>query len=41
MRRWVEGWLKQRGLLEEALSLLSGIEPVGGDTSQVENSFHV
>ena len=34
----MEGRLKQSGLLEELLTLLSGIEPVGGGTSQVEDA---
>lgn len=34
----MEGWLKQGGLLEESLALLSGVEPIGGGTSQVEDT---
>lgn len=38
LSRWVEGRLKQSGLLEELLALLFGVEPVGGGTSQVEDA---
>lgn len=38
LRRWVEGWLKQGGLIKEPFALLSGVKPVGGGTSQVEDA---
>ena len=34
----MEGRLKQSGLLEKPLTLLSGIKPVSSSTSQVENA---
>ena len=34
----MEGWLKQGGLLEELLALLSGVKPVSSGTSQVEDA---
>ena len=34
----MEGGLKHGGLLEELLALLFGVKPVGGGTSQVEDS---
>lgn len=37
----MEGRLKQGGLLEEALFLLLGVEPVGGNSSQADLSSAV
>ena len=34
----MEGGLKQGGLLEKPLALLSGVKPVDGGTSQVEDA---
>lgn len=34
----MEGGLEQGGLLEEALALLLGVEPVGSGTRQVEDA---
>ena len=34
----MEGELKHGGLLEKPLALLSGVKPVDGGTSQVENA---